>query len=93
MAKNHPKKPDTFTANQVGVLIEELRGEFRVFGEGLDNINCRLDRLWKEVEVIRVTLGRTLERVTRIELTQRKFFNTHGSHDGRISLLEKAVFK
>ena len=80
------KKDDVFTGTQVGVMIESLRSEVKVIAEG--QIALR-----KDVTDIKGTLGRTLERVTMIEVTSRKILGTLEVHDGRFSRLEAAVLK
>ena len=57
-----PKKPkDTFTAREVGAILESLRSEFRTFGEQLRATNRRLD-------VIEAEVARQAERLTMVEL-------------------------
>ena len=49
------KRPssETFTAREVGALIEDLRAQFRTFGEGLEDIRGRLAALEAEVREFR----------------------------------------
>ena len=93
MKHNPSKKSDTFTATQVGVLVEELRSEFRVFGESQDLTNSKLDatmamvaRNTEDIFVIKADI-----RVMKNDITDIK--TTLGSHDGRLSRLELAVLK
>ncbi|OGX34385.1 MAG: hypothetical protein A3C36_00340 [Omnitrophica WOR_2 bacterium RIFCSPHIGHO2_02_FULL_52_10] len=78
MMKNSPKKKrsDTFTAAQVGVLVEDFRSQFRVFGEGMDLLNNRfgglerrVDGIANRLEDVRINQAMTLERVTRLEIS------------------------
>ena len=52
---------DTFTASQVGALIEDLRSEFRVFGDELKTVSTRL-------KAVEVNQARTLEKITSLEM-------------------------
>jgi chaperonin cofactor prefoldin len=127
MKNNPPRKDDVFTGTQVGVLVEDLRSQFRSFNEKIDIIDNRLDTLDKKFDIldtkvdtldIKVSiLGKrvdsldkkvdsldkkvdsldkkvegvcvnqawTLERVTLIELTQRKTLTTLEGHGIRFS--------
>ena len=49
MEKNSKKPKTTFTANEVAVLVEGLRSDFRVFGEDLSSVKKRLDMLFEEL--------------------------------------------
>ena len=89
-----------FTPSQVGALFESLRGEIRLVAEGhgdlkkdMSDLKKDVGDLKKDVTVIRITLGKTLERVTFIELTQRKMLTTLEGHDIRLARLEEAVLK
>lgn len=55
--KNGLKKSKTaFTATEVGVLIEELRSQFRAFGEKLSAVSNKVDMTYEE-------LGRQKEEI------------------------------
>jgi len=43
--KKRPKKVDKFTVTEVGALIEDLRGQFKIFGEGLNGLREKVDTL------------------------------------------------
>ena len=99
MMKSTPNGSDNFTPRQVAVLIEKFRGEFRVFGEGLDslthkfdkfenrfgNLEKRVDGIDMKVEGIRTNQARTLERVTDMDFRMNKRFD---SVENRIKGLE-----
>lgn len=49
MKNNKPKTtPDTFTASQVGALIERLEGQFKLFGEDLATIKGKVEAIFEE---------------------------------------------
>lgn len=71
------------TATEVGVLIEDLRSQFRIFGEKLDALESKYDSkfetleskvggLENKIDGIAANQARTLERVTSLEITARK---------------------
>ncbi|PIQ87609.1 MAG: hypothetical protein COV74_00030 [Candidatus Omnitrophica bacterium CG11_big_fil_rev_8_21_14_0_20_45_26] len=39
------KSHNEFTAREVAVLVEEFRSEFRAFGEGLQDLREKVDRI------------------------------------------------
>lgn len=43
--------------NRVAVLIEDLRGQFRVFGEGLQIINDKVDNMDKKIDTLEQRMG------------------------------------
>src|SRR5262245_8118386 len=61
---NQPHRDDAFTGTQVGVLIEGLRSEFRVFSEDLSSVK-------KTVNVISDGLGRQREESALIKIDIR----------------------
>jgi hypothetical protein len=65
MKKNNSLKPEKFSAREVAVLLEDLRGQFKAFGEGLEALR-------DDVGGIKVNQAKTLERVTMLEITVRK---------------------
>ena len=51
MAAMKSRKPaKNSEARRTNVLLEEIRTQFKVFGEGLTSVNQRLDRLAKDVD-------------------------------------------
>ena len=71
---------DNFTPHHVAVLVEELRSEFRVFGEGLGILNHKF-------EGMRVNQARTLEGITDLGLRMDTRFD---SVETRLERLEAA---
>lgn len=55
------KEKTTFTAREVAVLVEDLKSQFRIFGDELKTINKRL-------EGIETTQARMWEKLTQIDL-------------------------
>ena len=74
MKKRTAKDKTTMTAREVAVLIEDLRGQFRVFGEGLDVIRSKLDatfemagKNFEGLNILERIVSRNSERLTSIE--------------------------
>ncbi len=55
------KSKESFTAMEVGAILEDLRSQFRTFGEQLQATNRHLD-------VIEAEVARQAERLTMVEL-------------------------
>ncbi len=82
----------TMTTREVAVLIEDLRSQFRIFGEQLKAVEARLEG---KIEGISANQAKTLEKITSLEITVRKIQtdiadikDTFKTHDKRISHLE-----
>jgi len=80
------------TAREVAVLIEDLKSQFRIFGEQLKAVENRLS---DKIEGITSNQAKTLERITSLEITARKMQtdiadikDTFKTHDKRIAHLE-----
>ncbi len=50
MTKPPKKGPDYSREREWGVILEDLQSQFRVFGEGLQLVQDRLDRVEKKLE-------------------------------------------
>lgn len=61
MKNKTDKDKTTMTAREVAVLIEDLRSQFRAFGDELKTINRR-------IEGIETTLAKAWEKLTEIDL-------------------------
>jgi hypothetical protein len=61
MKKENKETKNTMTAREVAVLIEDLRSQFRIFGEGLTALR-------EKVDSIANALANVIERITTIEL-------------------------
>jgi len=72
--KKRAEKNDKFSSTEVGTLIEQLRSEFKVFGEGLKDLREKFDTLagmvanheeksiWSRLEINAIK-----ERLTKID--------------------------
>ena len=61
--KNHPKE-DKFTVTEVGTLIEELRSEFRIFGEDLISVK-------NDVGSLKEMVAENTEKIAVLEIAAR----------------------
>ncbi len=50
--KKLAKKDDKFSPTEVGALIEDLRSQFKVFGEGLSDLREKVDTLAGKVDTL-----------------------------------------
>ena len=83
------------TQTKVGALIEDLRSQFRIFGDGLKMLD---EKLTSKIDGIATNQAKTLERVTSLEITVRKIQadiseikTTLEKHDTRLIHLESAA--
>ncbi len=53
--------------NKVAVLLEDLRSQFRTFGEGLQLVNDKVDKMDQKIESLDHRLGSLDHRLERVE--------------------------
>jgi septal ring factor EnvC (AmiA/AmiB activator) len=89
------KNKAAMTQTEVGALIEDLRSQFRIFGDGLKMLD---EKLTSKIDGIATNQAKTLERVTSLEITVRKIQadiseikTTLEKHDTRLIHLESAA--
>lgn len=77
-------KKDKFSSSEVGALIDQLRGEFKVFGEGLNDLREKLDAVTGMV-------AENSEKVTlsRIEIGVLK--NELFKVNGKLARIEESI--
>ena len=91
MKKNTSNKTNSFTSTEVGVLIEEFRSEFKVFGDGLVFVRDRVDALDKKVDRIDKRVEILDIKVTKIGIDVADIQNILKNHDGRLSKVEAVI--
>ena len=77
MSKKPPIGPEYSDARQFSAILEDLRSEFRSFGEGLDNLQEKvsgisekveqLDQIKEDVTLIKMAVESLSRRVTTVE--------------------------
>ena len=74
LMKKPPKKAGKFSLTEVGALIEDLRSQFKAFGEGLNGIREKVDTLTgivnheaKKSDLSRIDIANLKNAVNRIE--------------------------
>ena len=78
------KKADSYTATEVGALLESLRKEIKTIGKGHEGLDKRLGDIEAEIH------GNT-ERLTMIEMVSGITKDKVSHLDNRVSLLDKKV--
>ena len=88
MKKKTAKDKTTMTAREVAVLIEDLRSQFKVFGEGLDAVKAKVDSLFDQVGKLTedVFVIKTDVRIIKADIAEIK--ETLKSHEKRLAQLE-----
>jgi len=62
-----PKKPG-YSEREVKVILEDIDSQFRVFGEGMEQVNCRLDKIDGRLDQIDGRLTRVETDVSMIKI-------------------------
>ena len=81
MPKKNSNSPEFSHDREFAVILERLEGNFKVFGEGQMSLK-------KEVDGMKETLGRTLERITMVELRMTSLDSRMGSLETRMGSWE-----
>lgn len=58
--------------SKVAVLLEDLRAQFRTFGEGLDSLNVKVDRLDDNLQVVRDEVNNLKIEVRNLKTENRR---------------------
>jgi len=80
--KKHPKKDDKFRPTEVGALIEDLRDQFKVFGEGLNDLR-------EKVDTVTGMVGQEAEKSTMSRIDIMVLKNTVTQINGKLAGIEK----
>jgi len=67
------------------VVLEGLRSDFRVFGDGLDILSTKVEVISTKVEVLNTNQGRVWEKIVQMESSINKRFD---SVESRLERLE-----
>lgn len=72
--KKQAKKNGKFTVTEVGTLIEDLRSQFKVFGEGLKDLREKFDTLDTKLEALTGIVSREAKKsdLSRIDIANLK---------------------
>lgn len=68
------KKSDKFTVTEVGALIEDLRNQFKIFGEGLKDLREKFDTLDTKLEALTGIVSHEAKKsdLSRIDIANLK---------------------
>ncbi|MBU4457405.1 MAG: hypothetical protein KJ902_01545 [Candidatus Omnitrophica bacterium] len=80
--KKRAKKDDKFRSTEVGALIEDLRGQFKVFGEGLNDLR-------EKVDTVTGMVGQEAEKSTMSRMDIMVLKNTVTQINGKLAGIEK----
>lgn len=88
MKKENPNDKTTMTVREVAVLIEDLRSQFRVFGEDLTAIKNKLNAVSEQVgrQEESIFVIRTDINIIKRDIAEIK--ETLKGHESRIARLE-----
>ena len=69
--------------NRVAVILEDLRSQFKVFGEGLQMVNDKIDRVEQKVDQVEQKLD------AHIEQNQRDFEQNRQEHKQLMQMINE----
>ncbi len=84
-----PRAAKRGEGNAFAVVVEQLRGEFKVFGEALQGVEARLGHTLREIKVDVALLQDASTQHTRELKGLRQSLAVVDDHERRISALEK----
>ncbi len=72
--KKQAKKDNKFSPTEVGALIEDLRSQFKVFGEGLKDLREKVDTLAGKVDTLTGIVNHEAKKsdLSRIDIANLK---------------------
>ena len=82
--KKRARKDDKYTATEVGTLIEQIRSEFKVFGEGLKDLREKVDATHEQVI-------KNTEQITLLEIAIRETRGEITKINGRLDRIEERL--
>jgi uncharacterized phage infection (PIP) family protein YhgE len=89
--KKRVKKDDKFTVTEVGALIEDLRGQFKVFGEGLIDLREKFDTLAGKVDTLTGIVAREAEKSDLFRMRIVNLENTVTQINGKLARIEEDI--
>ena len=91
MSKERRKEDRAFSTTEVGTLLESLRSEFKVFGEGLTSLLEWKDRVDSRLDRIEGRLTAVEDRLSAVEYRLGLVEGRLTSVEGRLGRVEDAV--
>jgi len=95
VSKTKERGKDQYTVTEVGTLIEEFRGEFRVFGEKLQANTEKTDatyeqvgRVTEEIAILKVAVQNNTKEITSLKVTVQ---NITTKIDKLVESIEKLI--
>jgi chromosome segregation ATPase len=87
--KKRPKKDHKFSPTEVGALIEDLRSQFKVFGEGLKDMREKFDILDAKLEALTGIVNHEAKKseLSRTDIANLK--NTVAKINDKLADIEK----
>jgi hypothetical protein len=85
------KEPSFNREREFSVILEGLRSDFRVYGEGLSDLREKVVKLSDKVDGIFEMTGKNTEDISFIKTDIRAIRNDLKIFNKRITLLEKTV--
>jgi septation ring formation regulator EzrA len=82
------KEKTDFTAREVGVLIEDLKSQFRTFGEDLSAVKQKVDAIFEEQGRQKETIFLIKADINAIKTILAEIKNSLKDHEQRLAHLE-----
>lgn len=77
--------------DQYTIVLEDLRSDFRVFGEALQFTNQKIDRLEQKVDVLDVNVQILKADVSEMKIMLRDHGQRLDNHDEQLKSLKKSA--
>ena len=91
ITKSKEKYKDTFTAHEVGVILENLNDKFDLLTEKIASHDERFEKIEKKLEIIALNQTKTLDRVTALEAGQKLLIKRVDSLEKKIDTLDQRL--
>ena len=90
MSKPGKQGPEFSHDREFKVVLEDLRGQFRVFGEGLQDVRKRLGHVEGGISEMKEDIQEVKREIYTMKSSTNRFFEQLSDHETRIHRLEKA---
>ena len=82
MVKPGNPGPEFSQDREIKVILEDIQSQFRVFGEGMEDVRSRLGKIETNVAEVKIDIH-------MIKSSMDRFFSQLSDHETRLTTLEK----
>lgn len=85
------KKLEENIKRHIDVMLESVRGDFRVFGEKLQDVEKKVDAVKEDVELLKEDMDEVKSTLYDMRIRMKETDENISEHDVRITKLEKVA--